>query len=364
MTRSDRWWRFGHLVVLLAVVLVWPHESMAIEQKGVAEIDAGRSVDRKERNAAVQDALRNAVETWVAEKQQSQFRNYQQVKTLIDANIDDYVLSYQVISTDHDKRAQRYRVVLRASLNEPKLLDTLLGPSAQAASGGDAYLTFLFVAREQVGTMTQSEKEATQVKSRTQGIGRERDENSAAQTRTQEQSVTVRQSERTMRDRVLWDVATSNEIDAAMGEVFTDASYLVIDADIVGGASGYTLNTGRFIDDYRTGSDIQGETKREAYQGLATLRGTDEEIQYLAIGTLDVEASAMDEKTGNYRVAVAVTGEVWSVLQRGATVAEVGPVTMIGEGPTELVAKNNALKAAARRAAGDLVAKLSGRNIR
>jgi hypothetical protein len=37
---------------------------------------------------------------------------------------------------------------------------------------------------------------------------------------------------------------------------------------------------------------------------------------------------------------------------------------MLGEGPTELVAKNNALKAAGQRAANALVAKLSGRNIR
>ena len=364
MTRSNRWWRFGSLVVLLTAIIAWPGTSMAIEQKGVAEIDAGRSADRKERNAAIEEALRNAVETWVAEKQQSQFRNYQQMKPVIDADIESYVLSHQVISGDHDRKTQRYRVVLRATLNEPKLLDALLAASAGAPSGGGSYLTFLFVAREQIGTVTQSEKEATQVKSRTEGIAREREENSAAQTRSQEQSITVRQSERTMRDRALWDVATSNEIDAAMGEVFTDADYLVIDAGIVGGASDYQLNTDSFIDDYRTGNDIRAETKRAAYQGLASLRGTDDEIQYLAIGTLDIEASELDDKTGNHRVAVAVTGEVWSVLQRGATVAEVGPVTMIGEGPSELVARNNALKAAARRAAGDLVAKLSGRNIR
>lgn len=364
MNRSNRAWRALGVTALLALIVAWPPIAQAVEQKGVGEIEAGRGLDRKERNAAIEEALRNAVETWVAEKQPSQFRNYQQVKPLIDANIGDYVLSHQVISADHDKRAQRYRVVLRANLNEPKLLATFLEPSGQAAVGDDAYLTFLFVAREQIGTVSRSEKDATQTKSRTQTIAREREEDTAAQTRTQEQTVSVRQSETTIRDRVLWDVSTSNEIDAAMGEVFTDASYLIIDASIVGGDSGYTLDTTRFIDDYRTGNDIQAETKREAYRGLASLRGTDEEIQYLAIGTLDVEASGVDEKTGNYRVAVAVTGEVWSVLQRGATVAEVGPVTMIGEGPTELVAKNNALKAAARRAAGDLVAKLSGRNIR
>ena len=143
-----------------------------------------------------------------------------------------------------------------------------------------------------------------------------------------------------------------------------DNDYLVIDAGLVGGATGNSLNTEDFVADYRTGNDITSDTKRKAYGKLASFKGTDDEIEYFAIGTLDVEASELDEKTGNHRVAVAVTGEVWSVFQRGATVAEVGPVTMIGEGPTELVAKNNALTAAARRAASDLVAKLSARNIR
>jgi hypothetical protein len=225
-------------------------------------------------------------------------------------------------------------------------------------------MTFIFVAREQVGTASGSQKDATQERSRTQAIGKEREENRAAQTKTQTQTVSVRKTERVMRDRTLWDVTTSNEINAAMGEVFTDARYLIVDPSLVEEQTGYKMSVERFVDDYRTGNDILPATRRDAFNGLAALRGTNDEIQYLAVGTLDVGAGELDEKTGNYRVAVVVTGEVLSVLQRGVAVAKVGPETMLGEGPTELVAKNNALKAAGQRAANALVAKLSGRNIR
>ena len=84
----------------------------------------------------------------------------------------------------------------------------------------------------------------------------------------------------------------------------------------------------------------------------------------MAIGTLDVDASQVDDKTGNILVPVSVTGQVLAIQKRGAAVAKVGPVQYFGTGPSQLVAKNNALKLAAQEAAKDLVAKLSGKNIR
>ena len=358
--RKVRWTLF---VALLLTLFSWPQAALALEQKGVGEVRYDGRLERDERDEARSEAMRNAVETWVAQSQQSHYRNFAQIKDSVDQDIVDYVLSHQVISEDQDKKQRRYRVVVRVVLNEPKLLEALLAPSA-ASAAADTYLTFVFVAREQIGIESQSEKTATQEKAQTQAIGKERKESSAGQTKTQTQTISVKKAERVIDDRVLWDVSTSNEINAAMGEVFTDAQYLLVDASLLENVTENKLRVERFVEDYRTGNDIRPATKREAVNGLAALRGTADEVQYLAIGTLDVEAAEIDERTGNYRVVVAVTGEVLSILQRGAAVAKVGPETMVGEGPTELVAKNNALKAAAQRAAGDLVAKLSARNIR
>ncbi len=354
------------LVVRLILIsaLLAAGTAQAIEQKGVAEINYRGTLDADERDEARNAAMRNAIETWIAEKQQSQYRNYERVKAEIDSNVEDYVLSHVIISEDQNEEAQRVRIVLRANLNEPKLMATLLGPSAAAsASSEPQYLTFVFVAREQIGTTSATEKSATQEKSRTQSIGRERTEDTAAQTKTQSQTVTVRKEERNLVDQVLWDVSTSNEIDSAVGEVFAEARYRTVDPSIVG-VGDQVLDPDQFVADYRTGNDILPQTKRSAYRTLSGLRGTDDEIQYFAIGTLDVESSEIDEASGNIRVAVSVTAEVWSILERGAVVAKTGPVTNIGEGPTELVAKNNALKIAARNAAGDLIAQLSSNDIR
>lgn len=355
--------KFPVVRLILIGALLTAGAAQAIEQKGVAEIDYKRSLDADERREARNAAMRNAIETWIAEKQQSQYHNYTRVKAEIDANVEDYVLSHVIVSEDQDKKERRLRIVLRANLNEPKLMATLLGPAAAASGSSEPqFLTFIFVAREQIGTSNVTEKTATQEKSRTQSIGRDREDDAAAQTRTQTQTVSMREEERNFAEQVLWDVSTSNEIDSAVGEVFAEARYRTVDPSLVG-VGDQILDTEQFVADYRTGNDILPQTKRNAYGTLSRLRGTDDEIQYFAIGTLDVESSAIDEASGNVRVAVSVTAEVWSILERGAVVAKTGPVTNIGEGPTELVAKNDALKRAARSAAGDLIAQLSSNDI-
>ena len=132
MTSAHRTW-LASLLTLLALLLTAPAPAASpVEQKGVGDVEYGRKLKSEDRNEALQAALRNAVETWVAEKQQSQYRNYEKVKDTIDANIDDYVLSHTVISADEDKGSKRYRVVVRARLNEPKLLGAMLGPSGAA----------------------------------------------------------------------------------------------------------------------------------------------------------------------------------------------------------------------------------------
>lgn len=289
------------------------------EQKGVGEVTYTSRPTTADHDSALNAALTNAIDAWIAEKHPSHYKNYQKARGGITAKLNEYVLSHQIISEDNNKEAKRLRKVVRANLNGNALLHALLQPSEDIAR---SYLTFVFVAREQNAGAT--------------GID--------------------------MANKDVWNVSTSREIDSAMGQVFTDASYQVIDASLVGDDHG-RLDIYRFIDDFKKGDDIGPEAKREAYAVLSALPPGDE-IQYFAIGALDVEASAIDSVTGNIRVAVAVTGEVWDISKRGVVVAKVGPVTMSGEGSSELVARNNALTSAARQAAATLVAQLSSKIIR
>lgn len=284
----------------------------AQEQKGISSVEYGSRLDSAERSMALRAALQNAVDSWVAEKHPSHTANYQQVREEIHSNIDDYVLSHQLIDEDHGQKGS-FKVLLRARLNEPLLLKKLLKPSDNVRDS--TYLTFVFVAREQPKNSTGKK----------------------------------------------WDVSTTNEVNSAMGQVFADARFKVVDASLVGTDSA-NLDINLFIDDYKIGNDIHPDAKRDAYRVLSSLK-PGEEIHYFAIGTLDIEAATIDPSSGNTRIAVAVTGEVWSIQERGTVVAKVGPVTISGEGSSEIVARNNALTLAAKRAASTLVAQLSSHTI-
>jgi len=349
---------FSYFIVAL-ILQISASVAYAAEEKGSASLDYGFSLSDKEKQQVIDDAKKNALERWVVKKNKSHFKNFEKVQSDINASINDYVLGHQII--DSSKKDGLYSVVIRAELNEPKIMSALLASSEQATGGEQKYLTFVFVAREQVGKVSRSGKQATQTKAKGQEIIKEREENRAAQTKKQIKQISQTKKEIKFNDKVLWNVSTTNEVNVAMGEVFTDADYLVVDAELLEEETNHLMTVENFKNDYSEGNDLSARTKRDALKGLKELA---DPVEYLAIGTLDVEEARTNQKTGNVSVAVTITGQVLSVFKRGAAVAKVGPETMIGEGPSPMVARNNALKNAAQQVANKLVAKLSSKNIR
>lgn len=350
----------SYFVIVFLGALCFTSVTQAVEQTGSYVVNYGAFLGGDERQEAEEKAIQNAIERWVAEKNPAHYENYKRMQATINSNVRDYILDF-VSEADRDRDAKTYRVMARVNINEPKLLDTLLGAS-EAVAGESEYITFVFVAREQVASRKRSQKESTMEKEQANTIAKDRADNEATQTKRQSQTVRREDSEVVYKDEAIWDVTTTNEVDAAMGQVFTEANYLVVDAALLEDETGHMLQIDNFINDYKVGSDISSQTRRDSVRGLQSVK-TDP-VRYFALGTLDVDEEIIDQQTGNIKVAVAVTGQVIDVKRRGAVVAKVGPETMFGEGPTSLVAKNNALKLAAEQVAKRLVAQLSSKDIR
>lgn len=352
------------LVILL--LLFTAATVQAVEYSGTAEVSYSGWLDKKEKAKAETAALHAVIEGWIAQHQQSLSRNYYKVKKQIDANVHDYIINAPVIiDAVQDKSRKKYKVVLRAVINEPLLLRKINEDGAMASGSAkinqDAYITFVFVARQAVGTQSKSEKEAVREKTEGKGIAKDKGKNSATLSKTKRQKIRVEESQTQYADQVVWDVSTANEIDVAMGDVFTNANLNVVDAAFLMDETNGDLDPEKFVEEYRTGDDITPATKNAAIQSLKSLA---DPVQYFAIGTLDVQPGITDPVTGHFKVPVCVTGQIYSVFQRGISVAKVGPETYLGLGPTQLVAKNNALKKAASQAAKSLVAKFSARGNR
>jgi hypothetical protein len=329
------------------------------ETVGVGEAPYSWGVDKDETRLAETRALQNAVESWVVNQQKAHYKNYKNVKSEIDSDIKSYVLGFDTVDSETNKDSKTIRLTLRVKINEVKLLDKLLSISED--NSGDAYITFVFVAREHAGSESYSEQNSSITKGQKNDIEQNNDDSKSSIGKSQTQTISTSERKKEFADEVIWRVSTTNEVDVAMGDVFTDANFSVIDAGLLEEETGYLLEVKNFIKDYERGNDLTSATKSDALKGL---KGLADPVQYLAIGTLDIDKTLIDSVTGNYKVPVSVTAQVLDVLKRGAAVAKVGPVQYFGMGPTVMVARNNALKLAAEEVAATLVAKLSAKKIR
>ncbi|MFS1703805.1 hypothetical protein [Alteromonas sp. AMM-1] len=350
------------IIVALFIGVLGMSPALAVEQSATAKISyGGWGLDSDEKKEAEQAALRKAIETYIAEVQQAHFRNYKKVKAEIDKNIESYFLDYVVTDANEDKDDDTYEVTVRGTINEPMLMAKLISSGDEVDISKQAYLTFVFVAREIAETTSTTNESTSNTKSQGKGIAQSGTDETTETFKSKTETASIKTENKRISDVISYRVATANEVDVAMGNVFTNANYLVIDAAMLEEETDYLLDVNSFIEDYQTGNDLSSKTKGNALKGL---RGLEDPIDYMAIGTLDIDEQQTNEQTGMYRISVSVTGQILSVRHRGAAVAKVGPVQYFGEGPTLTVAKNNALKLAAEEAAQELVAMLSGKNIR
>ena len=89
------------------------------------------------------------------------------------------------------------------------------------------------------------------------------------------------------------------------------------------------------------------------------------DVNYLAVGTLDVGIPSIDPSRGNTVVHTRVTGQVWSLARRlPRTVAAVGPVQIKGWGENDVVAGTNSLLESAKQAATIIQDKMNQKGLR
>lgn len=336
--------------------------TLSAEFKGVGAVKYSGFLDDEEKTQALIAAKLNALESWVYKEQKYHAPTYEKVKPALENDPDAYLFSTTQISDKKNSDNSTYQVVIRADINDVKLLNFLTqsGRDSANSSAEEQYITFVFVARELVAKTTKNQQIASQEKSQQQTISKDLTDNNATQGKSQIQTVAQTNSQTTFKDQLIWQASKTNEIDVAIGAAFSNANYLVVDAALLEEETMGQLDVNNFIFDYQHGNDVTPSTKIGAIRGLRSLL---DPVQFLAMGTLDIDEYLQDETSGLVKVPVVVTAQVLAIQKRGAAVAKIGPVQYFGLGPTPIVAKNNALKQAAEEAAQALIAQLSAKSI-
>lgn len=384
------------LIALMLAMLLLPASAQIQQARGQYSISYKEALgvfDRKEVPAAFkqkarQEAALKAVETYYAEAGQSESANFDAIRARILENQDRYILDTTVLSEIDDTRELRYTVAVRVSLNVANLRNAVQASSAigKAAQGEKSAMSFVFVSRQVDSTKSyddrvykrqdksaqmagsalskDSYKEST---SEGESVGKSRVSTSGSATRETGQNVDVSVKTTVTSEtggsttrkatETTWRVLPSANLNQVFVSKFSEAGYDVIEAAMVESA---VFKVANIEADYKSGNDLQPQTLRAIAAGMK-----ENQIPFIALGTLDVGLPDKDPQTGLMRVAVTVNAKVWDVTKPiPRTRLAVGPVAYAGVGPTEDEARGNALKAAASNAAQELSSRMTTMGLR
>jgi hypothetical protein len=358
--------------ILTIVVLFFfsvPSYAQIASEQGVGQIiykDWG-APGAKVKQEAIQKAKLNALTRFAAKFNPAKTLNYENIRGKVETEIDKYVPDYNIIDEDVDKKGKIYKIVIQASINST-LIDVELQEASAIQSATEdekSYLSSVFVAREAkvvkkfdkrktTRVVEESSEDQSEVSNTEEGELKFSAESRKDKIKTTGGS-TVQKS-----DQIQYDVSNTSEINAAMSNIFSTAGFEIVDAEYLADETDGLVDVKRFIKDFKNGDDITGKTRRDAVKGFRSVG-----VMFFAIGTLDVGMKDIDPTSGLTRVFVSVTGKIMSLKKRfPKTVASVGPVQFSGLGPDQTVAKRNALKLAAEKAAKELTAQLRAKNIK
>lgn len=340
----------------------------ALDVRGKADVPYKRFLGSKPsaemRQQAIEEAKRNAWNRYTSTFSPAQLASYQAVEEDILANLDDYVIDINILDEQVNKDSKVFTVAIRASINEAALNARLNTEASGGVMGGGELFSYVFVAREVSSRqvfdsrrtdihMDESDMKASQ--SSSMGGG---------QAKVSESEMTVSKtttggSSLKKADQVSYRIKSSTDVDVALTETLSSYGFDVVGyPDVVASCGG--VDPSVIDQEFSETDEMTVQTRKSAIDAARLC-----EVNYLAVGTLDIGLGDVDPVTGNQRVFVSVRSQVWDISKRlPRRVASVGPVQFQGLGPDNDVAMRNALIEASQQAANTIVQQLNARNVR
>lgn len=358
-------------------------QAQVVSVRGMASYEYSGRLNANHERAARNDAKLAALDMYFAsESTPAMSRIYAAEKEFFVSRVNDFIISVTEISADNNRSSRTFTVVVRADINVPVLRAAIdnFGATTNIAANERSLITLLFVSRMQasvqsfddrVYTRADTDNSTNLASSNTQSSNEQESITSQSVQLSDSSNMTMNSTDSTsmttttggsvtrQADRVQWRVASSQEINIAMSSVFSSAGYEVVEAQYLESSSNGLLSVSRVSEEFSTGNDLSAQVMQSTVDGIKAA-----EIPFMGIGTLDVGVPGTDPVSGLTRVYVTVTGRVMDVSGRfPRAVTSVGPVQFAGLGPSETVARNNALSLAAESAAQYLVDEMNRRGV-
>jgi len=364
-----KFWIISFLLILtcLSSTMV---EAVSVIGKATVSYKSGVfSNDPKQgdKDKALEQAKNSAWGKYIGKFSQAKLKNYRMVESDITSRIDDYIINLSIIDENVNSDTKKYRVVIKMIINDNELDAKIKSVSTanNENSGEGSSFSFIFVAREAASVKT-FDKKIVQISSgevntyEKENVAQDGNSTLVSTDQKVVEKSTTGGSTTQKGEVISYRILSSGNVDAAMTQVLSTSGFEVISYDDVVGACGGPEP--EEIHEHFVVNDKMPRKVRTA--AIRAARSEDCEIKIWAYGTLDAGVATTDPTTGNKRVYVTVRAQVYNISKKlPKTIASVGPVQHQGIGPDGTVAKNNALKLAAEKAANEIVEQLNAKGI-
>lgn len=285
---------------------------------------------------------------------------YGKVKKQVLENLNDYVIEITARGFKVMKDSNSLRVAYRATINTAAFQALLQSESSAqtTASGEGSMFSFIFVARQVVKQKSFDTRRTSVQKNEVMNAAEESAQtdggtSATSSSQTAASKITTGGSQEKKADRNTYDVKTSLDVDAAVGETLSVAGFEVINYDDVvsecGGAEWAQIQ-----EELKVGKNMTRPTRKAAIKGAKEC-----EVKFFAFATLDQQISTV-AADGSKKTTVQITAQVWNISKRlPRKVASVNIPNMGGFGRNDEEAYLDALRRGSVEAATRIVDQLN-----
>ena len=365
------------VLVMLGLSLIVPNvvaNAQLLQERGTAMVDVQKSkVSDDERELAVQRARFAAFKQYEAMQPPSAQKLLLEHSDYLLNNYEQYITETVVLGERFEKSSKTFEITVRISVNSTTLTSNLLAMSGLGASNtaANSEIVSLIVARSRSSVQTFKDRDYDRldanlsVNGESQNLESSADQESiqSAQIATSSQlnqsgtvngsvSITTETGGSVTRkaDKIEWVVADSLNVDQQLLSVLTNVGLNIVPSEFID-----TLDLAAIRADFGDGNDLSQATQQKMVKSLQ-----DYEIPYVIIGTLDVDFPIIDPVTGNTKIFVTVNAKLLDLTNRFPRMkSAIGPIQFSGEGPTEPVARTNAIKRAAEQVGTELLSSMA-----
>lgn len=314
---------------------------------------------------AIETAKLNAWKNYTGGFNMAKQKAYKKVETEFLNHLDEYISDYTILADKVDKGNKTYSVAVRVKINESAVETKLSSESAagKLESGDGSLFSFIFVAREASEVKSYDAKKTNITMTESKNMAEEKsamDNNTMISGDSTKSMKKVQTGGSTVRkaDRVSYIVSSNQNLDASINEILSPAGFEIVEyTDVVSECGGAELEI--IKNEFSSNHEVSRQTRKSALRSAREC-----EVSYFAIGTLDVGMQDTDPTSGLKRVYVSVNAKVWNIEKRlPKRIASVNSDTFAGLGPNARVARDNALKKAATKAAKIIVDQMNAKGI-